>query len=180
MAYKRGHNSPFDTITLFFTARVGTIAMLQLRIVAVGRIKTAFWQEAIEHYTKRISFSLELATGIAKDADAHLPLPKRISLEAERLEKFFLPTDTIISLDEKGKNYTSTSFTRLLEGIWESARQPCFVIGGAYGLADSIKQKARHSIALGSITLPHELARVVLYEQIYRATTIMAGTGYHH
>lgn len=154
--------------------------MLQIRIIAVGRVKTAFWRQAVDHYAKRISFSLELSTGIAKDADADLPLPKRLSLEAERLEKLFTPMDTIICLDEKGKSHTSISFTRLLESIWESGRQPCFVIGGAYGLADSIRHKARNTLAFGPMTLPHELARVVLYEQIYRATTILAGTGYHH
>ncbi len=154
--------------------------MPQIRILAVGKVKTPFWQQAIEHYTKRMGHGFELLVALAKDADASLPMPKRLEQEAERLEKLFLPNDIIICLDEKGKEYSSIDFAKFLETIWERGKRPCFVIGGAYGLCPSIKAKAGQLMALGLLTFPHELARVVLYEQLYRAGTIMAGSGYHH
>ncbi len=154
--------------------------MPQIRILAVGKIKTSFWQQAIEHYTKRIAYGYELSMNIVKDADSALPMAKRIETEAERIKKFLSPNDVIICLDEKGKSLTSRDFATFLQSVWERGKTPCFIIGGAFGLSADIKQEAAHLLCLGAMTLPHELARVVLCEQLYRAGTILSGTGYHH
>ena len=154
--------------------------MKHIRILAVGRIKTSHWQAAAEHYAKRLSHSLRLEEVIVKDADAKLPLPIRRETETERLLKQLRPSDTLICLDETGKTYTSKQFATFLQGLCDTGKTPCFMIGGAYGLTESAVQSARHTLALGPMTFPHEMARVILLEQLYRAENILAGTGYHH
>jgi len=86
----------------------------------------------------------------------------------------------LVTLDERGDNVDSATFARYL-GRWrdESAGNTIFVIGGADGLSPDLRRKSRLSIAFGSATWPHQMARVMLLEQVYRAATILAGHPYH-
>lgn len=154
--------------------------MKKIRILAVGRLKIPYWQQAAEEYKKRLTRMINIDEALAKDADARLPMPERLAHEAERLGKLRRPSDLLICLDERGGAYTSEEFAAFLQKLHASGKIPCFVIGGAYGLAASIKQESAHLIALSAMTFTHEMARVLLLEQLYRAETIMAGTGYHH
>ena len=154
--------------------------MKRIRILAVGRLKTPHWRDAAEHYKNRLSHSLRLEELEVRDADAKLPLPARKELETERLLKLLRPSDVSICLDENGTNVDSCRFSELLRHICDSGGLPCFIIGGAYGLADKARTSAKHRLSLGSMTFPHEMARVILLEQLYRAENILSGTGYHH
>ena len=154
--------------------------MKKLRIMAVGRIKTSFWQEAAELYHGRLLRTIAVEEVLVRDADARLPLPERLETEAGRLLKHRRASDTLICLDERGAMMTSEAFAAFLRKIQASGKVPCFAVGGAFGLAASFKQLADYQMALGPMTFPHELARVILLEQLYRAETILAGTGYHH
>lgn len=81
----------------------------------------------------------------------------------------------------QGSSYSSEEFAAGLEKWLEDPiRRPCFILGGAFGLSDEVRERCDRLISLGPMTLPHELARVVLLEQLYRAMTILKGTGYHH
>lgn len=86
----------------------------------------------------------------------------------------------VICLDEKGKELDSKQFALKLRSIMDTQKKVCFVIGGAYGLSDEVKQRAAFSLALSKLTLPHQLARVVFAEQLYRAFTILQNEAYHH
>ncbi len=154
--------------------------MRRARIIAVGKLKTPHWQSAAAHYVKRLARSLRIEETAVKDADPALPLAGRKEQEAERLLKALKPQDCPICLDEYGVMPNSRAFAELLGRLHDAGRVPCFLIGGAYGLGDSVLAAAEHRISLGPMTFPHELARVILYEQLYRAEQIRAGTGYHH
>lgn len=152
-----------------------------LTIVAIGRVKTAFFKQAAEHYLGRVRNWRDVQEKLLADADSALPPAEKIRLESAKILATLGPSDWPICLDERGEKLTSRAFSSLLLKIGEeSGRTPCFIIGGAYGFDDSVRAKARHTLSLGSMTLPHELARVVLYEQIYRAESIARGLPYHH
>jgi len=110
-----------------------------------------------------------------------LPIVDRNALEGKGILSALSASDIPVVLDERGKTFTSRQFSAFLERLSENAsRRPCFIIGGAFGLDDSVKQAAAHLIALGPLTMTHELARVVLFEQLYRAESLTRGLPYHH
>ncbi len=154
--------------------------MKELCIIAVGRIKTPYWQQAADHYAKRLSFTVRLERKIVKDASADLPLAERIAAEGKKILAAIPSPSRLICLDECGKTFTSQDFSKFLGGLYANNTLPCFVIGGAFGLAQSLRQHAAYTIALGPMTFPHELAHVLLLEQLYRAECILTGSGYHH
>ena len=152
-----------------------------LRIVAVGRLKTPFWKAAAEHYVERLVRWRAFSESIIKDGDPSLPIVDRNALEGKGILSALSASDIPVVLDERGKTFTSRQFSVFLERLSENAsRRPCFIIGGAFGLDDSVKQAASHLIALGPLTMTHELARVVLFEQLYRAESLTRGLPYHH
>lgn len=154
--------------------------MRRVRVLAVGRPKAPHWREAVAHYQKSLLHRLEVEELFVKDADAKLAPLARKQAESARLNKQVHRNDVLICLDEKGKNLTSCAFADFLQRLFNAAKVPCFCIGGAYGLSEDILQAAPHRISFGLMTFPHELARVLLWEQLYRAEQILAGTGYHH
>ena len=100
-------------------------------------------------------------------------MPRGYELERVSVKKLPARKEAWIALDEKGQSMTTTQFAALLKA------EATFLIGGADGLPDSVKQDARLLLRLSSLTLPHALAQVVLLEQIYRAATILTGHPYH-
>ena len=146
-----------------------------LRIVAVGRLKTPFWKAAAEHYVERLVRWRAFTESIIKDGDPSLPIVDRNALEGKGILSALSASDIPVVLDERGKTFTSRQFSVFLERLSENAsRRPCF------RLDDSVKQAASHLIALGPLTMTHELARVVLFEQLYRAESLTRGLPYHH
>ena len=152
-----------------------------LRIIAVGRLKTPFWKDAAAHYLTRISRWRAVSETLIRDADPALPVAERAAMEGRAILEAISPRDTLICLDERGKGLTSPQFAALLERLSEDAnRMPCFVVGGPFGLDPSVREAAAHLLAFGPQTLPHELARVLLFEQIYRAEALLRNLPYHH
>ena len=154
--------------------------MRRIRLLAVGRRKTPHWRDAASYYLKRLAHTRQVEETVVKDADASAPLDERKESEGERLLKTVRPQDVLIAMDEGGKCMPSRDFAAFLRQLHDSGKVPCFVVGGAYGLSDALLRSAGHRLSLGPMTLPHELARVVLLEQLYRAENILSGTGYHH
>ncbi len=152
-----------------------------LRIIAVGRLRTPFWKEAAAHYRNRIVRWRTLEETVIKDADPARTSEERRSIESRAILAALTPKDLPICLDERGKTYTSPDFARFLERLSENAnRTPCFILGGAFGLDESVRAAAHSTMAFGALTLPHELARVVLFEQLYRAESLLRNMPYHH
>ena len=154
--------------------------MKRIRILAVGRLKTPHWRDAAAFYQKRLVRALHFDEQCVKDADPSLSVEGRKEMESVRLQKLLRTGDMPICLDETGEKLDSRAFAAFLNKIYESAQTPCFIVGGAYGLSPALLETTRHSLSLGAMTFPHEMARIILLEQIYRAENILAGTGYHH
>lgn len=152
-----------------------------LRLVCVGRVKTDYWKRACEEYAKRLSRYRRLDLVEVRDADSSLGEQKRREAEAARLLAALDPGDTCIVMDERGRDLASEEFAQLLGRLdLKAAGAIAFVIGGPFGLTDEVRRRGRLLLRLGAMTLPHELARVVLLEQLYRAECILHHVPYHH
>lgn len=155
--------------------------MRRIRFIWVGKLKKGWWQEAAGEYLRRIGPQLPCDEATVKDAPAHLdPEAKRV-WEGERILEKLGPHDFPVALDEHGKTMTSPALAKKLTAWTEDpATAPCFIVGGAYGLSDAVLAACRARLSLSPMTFPHELARVILLEQVYRALSIAKGSPYHH
>ena len=152
---------------------------MKLIVAAVGKPRDAALAAAIEHYEGRAAKYWPLEVREVREASARGAAIAAVQAqEAERLVKR-IDGAAVVACDERGTTMTSTKFAEFLRDARERARDVAFVIGGAYGLAESLRDRAQTRLALAPWTLPHELARLVLVEQIYRAGTIVRGEPYH-
>jgi 23S rRNA (pseudouridine1915-N3)-methyltransferase len=135
---------------------------VRIVVVAVGRLRPPFADD-VQHYQKLLGRHVRLELmEVREDEQVHRRLPERAFVSL---------------LDRAGERQDSIGFSRLLEARRQSGRDLCFVIGGPFGLD---LQAVDHHFSLGAITLPHQLARVVLLEQLYRGHKILAGEPYHY
>ena len=154
--------------------------MLQIHLVAVGRLREPHWKDAAQAYLKRLQHSYDVTETIIRDGDASLSAEDRTAIEGTRILQALKSNTMPICLDEHGATMTSVQFARFLQQTFDAAQTPCFIIGGAYGLGLPVKERAVKLLSLGPMTFPHELARVLLLEQLYRADSILRGRPYHH
>jgi 23S rRNA (pseudouridine1915-N3)-methyltransferase len=139
---------------------------MNLHILAIGKKKSEY-DEMIQEYKKRIVAPFDLSLEI---------LP-----ESEKLLGKIKSSDYVIALDEKGKDFTTVAFSQVLEKqLHASSKRIVFIIGEAHGLTEEMRTRANLLMCLGKLTLPHELARLVLAEQLYRVTNLLGGGKYHH
>lgn len=152
---------------------------MKLIVAAVGKPRDAALAAAIQQYEQRASRYWRLEVHEVKEERARNAPPQIVTeKEAERLGAR-VEGATLVACDENGVSMTSQKFASFLQDARDRARDVAFVIGGAYGLAPSLCKRAQTRLALAPWTLPHELARLVLAEQLYRAGTIMRGEPYH-
>ena len=145
--------------------------MLSITIFAVGKLKESFWKEACAEYLKRLS-------AYAKVSVRELPDSNK-EKEAEALLGNLPEHTPILLLDIKGKETSSESLAAKIDTYALSGESQLAIIGGSDGVTAEVKQRAAERISFGPITLPHNLARVVLLEQLYRAFKISRGEPYH-
>ena len=136
--------------------------------------------QAIAHYTKMLRADILVQPIVVKDApDTEDEERKR--LEGKRILQKIEPKDMLIALHETGQSMDSRGFARFLRPVLEAPGQQCsFVLGGALGLSPEVLKAASMHLSLSPLTMPHELALVVLYEQLFRAMTIMNQRTYHY
>ncbi|MHC8508831.1 MAG: 23S rRNA (pseudouridine(1915)-N(3))-methyltransferase RlmH [Rhodospirillales bacterium] len=146
-------------------------------LIAAGRVRSGPERTLFEDYAKRIPGGLELI-----EIEERKPVSgaERMRREADLIRRAAPPGAVVIALDEKGKALDSEGFAAALQG-WRERGAPAlvFVIGGADGLDAEFKASCHAAVALGPMTWPHRLCRVLLAEQIYRAESILAGHPYH-
>jgi 23S rRNA (pseudouridine1915-N3)-methyltransferase len=158
---------------------------MRIVVIAIGRLKQGPERELAERYRERfddIGRKLgfrglevhEIPESRARDVAA------RVADEAAAISALIPDKSSIIALDERGETIDSTAFARHL-GRWrdESVPTAVFLIGGADGLSPELRRKVKISVAFGKATWPHQMVRVMLLEQIYRAATILSGHPYH-
>ena len=157
---------------------------MNITIICVGKIKESFYRDAIAEYAKRLSAYCTFKVCEAEDepdngsSDTAIEIAKE--KEAERIFKYIKPGMYVITLEIKGKKYSSESFSEMLSDLFVSGKSDiAFVIGGSNGLAKSVSDRADGKISFSDMTFPHQLMRVILSEQIYRAFRIMRGEPYH-
>lgn len=145
----------------------------------MGKLKKTFWKEAAAHYKSRLEHWRRLEIVQVRDAEGQRLLRNR--QEGRLILDALLPGDVPLVLDERGESLSSADMAGLLRYYdQESAGTPCFIIGGAFGLDEAVRARASRLLRLSRMTLPHELVRVFLLEQIYRAECILRNTPYHH
>ncbi|MEO7904826.1 MAG: 23S rRNA (pseudouridine(1915)-N(3))-methyltransferase RlmH [Candidatus Saccharimonadales bacterium] len=150
---------------------------MPIRILCVGKKHESWVADGIERYQKRLQrpFMVEwvLLPHSARDGDSAR------QDESERLLSR-LNDDYVILLDERGKNLTSPALSAALLTPLESSRNVTIIIGGAYGVDHTIHDRANLIWSLSNLVFPHQLARLILIEQLYRAQEIAGGRPYHH
>jgi 23S rRNA (pseudouridine1915-N3)-methyltransferase len=142
---------------------------MKIHLLMVGQLKSGPEKELFQEYIKRLHEKPEIT-------EIHARQDKVI--KAEAYLKHITAKDLIITLDEKGKNYSSMALATELAKLSDSKRIT-FLIGGADGIPEEIKKMAKISMAFGSNTWPHMFVRVMLVEQLYRAQQILSGHPYH-
>lgn len=151
-----------------------------LRLVCVGKLKLGCWKEACALYEKRLGRFRKLQITEVKDA-VSASEKERSRVEGERLLEAVGPRDLVVVLDERGKDMTSVDLAAFLDRADARGQGTvCFLIGGPFGLAEAVRRRADLLLRLSAMTMPHELARVVLTEQLYRAECLRNHVPYHH
>ena len=158
---------------------------MKIKVVTVGKLKEKYLKDGIAEYSKRISrFAklemIELADEKTPDRASESENQKILEIEGQRILSKVGDRDFVIVLAIEGKTLSSEEFSKQLEeASIEGFSTLTFIIGGSLWLAQDVKKRANLSISFGLLTLPHQLMRLVLVEQIYRAFTIQQGSPYH-
>lgn len=157
---------------------------MKVSILCVGKIKEKFYTDAISEYTKRMKRFADFE--ITEIPDERIPdnasdKEKEIikNREGEKLLAKLKPDSYVITLCIEGKTLSSTELADTVKNAYLNTNHITFIIGGSLGLSDEVKSKSSLKLSFGRMTLPHQLMRVVLSEQIYRAFMINSGSAYH-
>lgn len=159
--------------------------MIKTNIIAVGKLKEEYLRDACDEYTKRlVPFTKTVITEIAEERCGDNPSAAEINnvltKEGERIVSKIPKGSYVIPMCIEGTQLSSPEFSKHIENVAvKGFSEITFVIGGSFGLSEKVKALGNCKLSFGKLTLPHQLMRVVLLEQIYRAFTISAGTKYH-
>lgn len=156
--------------------------MFNIRIICTGKIKEDYWKNAELEYLKRLSpyakiDILEIKEESFSNQNEKETITKK---EAQKILSKVPQGATIITLHEHAKQKNSVQFSEFLENLSEQGNQLCFIIGGPLGLHDDVLQKSHHLLSFSELTFPHQMIRIILEEQLYRAVTIAKGKPYHY
>lgn len=154
---------------------------MRISIVCVGHKMPAWIRSGFGEYEKRMppEIRVELVELKPEERGAGKSAEKATELEGARLIAAIPAGATVYALDEKGRTVTTQGLAVMLAGWMREGTHPAFLIGGADGLADAVKERADKLVSLSALTLPHGLVRVLLAEQLYRASSILANHPYH-
>ena len=155
---------------------------MKTALILVGKTTDRHFQAGIEDYTERIGHYMpfEMVTIPELRNTKNLTEEQQKTAEGELILKQLQPQDTVVLLDEHGKELRSMEFARWLEQKRNTTRRLVFVIGGPYGFSEAVYARANEQLSLSRMTFSHQMVRLVFTEQIYRACTIIRGEPYHH
>ena len=157
---------------------------MNISIISVGKLKEKYLKDAIGEYTKRLSrFAkveiIEIPDQKIPDNASQKECESILLKEGEQILSKIKTNSFVISMCIEGELVSSEELANLIQKTSMTKSSICFIIGGSLGLSDAVKKRADKKISFGRITLPHQLMRVVLLEQIYRAFKINANENYH-
>lgn len=149
-----------------------------IKIICVGKVKEKYLRDAIEEYEKRLSKYTKLK--IIEVSDIDNPSIDIVLLkEKELIEKYIEDKDYVITMEIEGNIISSEEFAKKIDSIFNTNSNITFIIGGSYGLHQDIKNRSNYKLSFSKMTFPHQLFRVNLLEQIYRAFKINNNESYH-
>lgn len=153
-----------------------------LKLLYLSKSVHSIYKEAESDYIKRIGKYCSFQTiHIAPIKNGHkMDTGTLLNKESLAFHKSITPKTFLILLDEKGKSYSSTSLSKFIDKTRMAHKEIVFVIGGAFGFSTDMYKRANHQLALSDLTYPHELARLIFIEQLYRSFTILNNEKYHH
>lgn len=158
---------------------------MKIRIITVGKVKESFFRDAIKEYSKRLSRFcnleiIEVVDEMTPEKASDTETEKILKKEGERILAKIKDTDFVITLEIEGKKLSSEALAKKIDSLGISGISTIdFIIGGSLGLSGDIKRLSDFSISFSDMTFPHQLMRVILLEQVYRAFKINAGEPYH-
>ena len=155
---------------------------MKTALILVGKTNDTHLQAIINDYAERITHYLPFESIVIPELKNTKSLSEEQQKvrEGELIMKQLTAQDTVILLDERGKQYRSLDFAKWIEKQQLTARRLVFVIGGPYGFSSTIYDRANGKISLSAMTFSHQLVRTIFTEQLYRACTIIKGEPYHH
>ena len=149
-----------------------------IKIICVGKIKEEFYRDAIKEYLKRLSKYEKVEIIECKDY-SDIPINDILLKESNEIEKHINTKDYVITMEIEGKQLSSVELADKINNTYLVSSNIVFVIGGSYGLHDNIKNRSNYKLSFSNLTFPHQLFRVILLEQIYRAFKINNNESYH-
>jgi 23S rRNA (pseudouridine1915-N3)-methyltransferase len=155
---------------------------MKIELISIGKENEKMYAAAIDEFSKRINrYQKFTIKNIASKAIATSPIAQQLTSEGLQIENAMQDGDILIILDDKGKTLQTEQFAKHVDK-WQQlpGKRIVFLIGGAYGISDHIKQKATFSLSLSAFTFPHQLVRLIFVEQLYRAYTVLNNENYHH
>lgn len=154
--------------------------MHRISLLCIGSLRESWTKEASKLYVDRLKHVFDLR--ITELVPSHQP--NASGQKVEESERLIISAEktggTLWVLDETGEQMTSQEFAQEIGKLRDLGEPLTFILGGSYGLTDNVRKAAKKIISLSPMTLPHELCRVVFLEQLYRASEILKGSGYHH
>lgn len=160
--------------------------MIRVNIICIGKVKEKYFTDAINEYAKRLSafckFTVvELAEEKIKSNNPNASqISEVINAEGRRILQKICQSDYVIAMCIEGKMFSSEELSKTIDSISISGKSTVdFIIGGSYGLSNDVKQRADLRLSMSKMTFPHQMARMILSEQIYRAFEILSNGKYH-
>ena len=149
-----------------------------MKIIAIGKKHEKWVLNGIELFEKRLKKPFDLKWDILPHSN--FAEEKAREEETQRILAKIKPSDFVILLDERGKNISSPELAKMLSNGFVNSQNFVIVIGGAFGVSEELRQRANFVWSLSKLVFPHQIVRLILVEQIYRAQEISSGGKYHH
>lgn len=155
---------------------------MKIKIIQVGKTKDSYMEAGMQEFLKRLKpfVDLEIVTLKEEKPTATFTIKQCKEKEAAEILKNLKSEDFVIVLDENGKEKSSKEFAQILKTHEDLGDKMIFVIGGPFGLTEKIREKANVVLSLSKMTFTHQMIRIFLLEQLYRAICIIKGKEYHH
>ena len=154
---------------------------MEIKLIVVGKTKSSELVRLINEYVKRINFYKKFKIIVVNSLKSKKNSEKELKkIEGENVLKSVKKNELIFLLDENGKSFNSRKFANFLSNKFKTNKSIVFVVGGAYGFSNEIKQKANEIISLSEMTFSHQIIRLFFTEQVYRALTILNNHPYHN
>lgn len=156
---------------------------MKITLLVIGKTEADYLKKGIDEYLKRLKhyvpFSIQVIPALKNTKK--LSEEQQKQKEGELILNQLKSTDSLVLLDENGKQFTSVKFSKYIQKFMVAGtRSMVFVVGGPYGFSDQVYQKAVDKVSLSEMTFSHQMVRLIFAEQVYRAMTILKGEPYHH